>query len=766
LGLFVPRRRSPSRLLPSPLLAPALVLAFAAATARGQEPAKPTPAPADPATCCDPDQSDDLPPPTDRKSKLLRASFRKLRNSDAPFFGEAGLRRLDKQIENLPPNANDARRLKLLFDRGQKRLWAGQIDGSIQDYEACLAILRGSSDLPSLFALYCRLGIAWMRLGERSNCVAHHNQDSCLLPLKDGAIHVDKKGSENAARWFTMALELSPADVSTMWLLNVAHMTLGTWPDAVPEKWRIPAASFAAERTLPRMFEVAHAKGIHVMCNLGGAAMDDFDGDGRLDIVLSSLDPEQSVLCFRQQPDGSFKNVTNAVGLRGQGGGGNLWHFDADNDGRLDLLVQRGAWMGKDGELENSLLIQQADGTFVDRTLEAGIEVAAPSQAACVADVDNDGDLDLFIGYEDPQGSDQHYGSRLWRNRGDGTYEDVSFAAGVERSGFVKGCAFGDVDGDRLPDLYVTTMQGDNHLYRNDGLKNGVPHFTDVAKASHVAEPQDSFSAFFFDYDNDGDLDLYASCYAQCDRVAAMAAWFKDRSRRCDVNRLYQNDGHGSFTDVTQAVGLDRICFPMGSNFGDVDNDGFPDIYLATGAPEFASLFPNVLYHNDRGRRFEDVTASTDTGVLQKGHGVSFGDLDGDGDQDLLTETGGAYADDKYSPMLFENPGHGNHWLTVRLRGRQSNRFGIGARIKATLEEPGGPRNVFAFVGANSSFGSNSLQEEMGLGKAARILALEVFWPASGTTQLFKDVPLDRVISVEEGSDAFALVAPPGAAGR
>jgi len=215
--------------------------------------------------------------------------------------------------------------------------------------------------------------------------------------------------------------------------------------------------------------------------------------------------------------------------------------------------------------------------------------------------------------------------------------------------------------------------------------------------------------------------------------------------------RLYQGDGKGRFTDVTRAVRLDRPCFPMGCNFGDIDNDGYPDLYLATGDPDYNSLWPNLMFRNDGGRRFQDVTTATGTGNLQKGHGVSFADLDGDGDQDMIEELGGAVKDDAFATALFENPGHGNHWLTVRIVGHQTNRFGHGVRIRANIEEPAGARNVFAFVGCNSSFGGNSLQEEMGLGQAKRLVELEVHWPTTGKTDRFTDVPLDKTIVVEEG---------------
>src|SRR5262245_4172004 len=149
------------------------------------------------------------------------------------------------------------------------------------------------------------------------------------------------------------------------------------------------------------------------------------------------------------------------------------------------------------------------------------------------------------------------------------------------------------------------------------------------------------------------------------------------------------------------------------------------------------------MLRNDRGRAFQDVTRSGGFGHLQKGHSVSFGDLDNDGDQDVFTQMGGAFKDDAFWNVLFENPGHGNHWLTVRLTGVKSNRFAVGARVRVNITEPAGSRDVYGFAGSNSSFGGNSLQQELGLGRAQRINFVEVFWPTTGLTQRFENVPLD-----------------------
>jgi len=142
--------------------------------------------------------------------------------------------------------------------------------------------------------------------------------------------------------------------------------------------------------------------------------------------------------------------------------------------------------------------------------------------------------------------------------------------------------------------------------------------------------------------------------------------------------KLYKNLGNGTFRDVTAEVGLDRVFMPMGSNFGDIDNDGWLDIYLGTGNPSYGSLLPNVLFHNKEGKLFTDVTAASGTGELHKGHGVAFADIERNGNEDLLAEIGGAVPGDSQAFRLFQNPGSGNDWINLKLIGVKSARSALG----------------------------------------------------------------------------------------
>jgi len=395
------------------------------------------------------------------------------------------------------------------------------------------------------------------------------------------------------------------------------------------------------------------------------------------------------------------------------------------------------------GRHPNSLLRNDGRGHFEDVTFDAGLaDVNYPTQAAGWADYDNDGDLDLYIGNESTV--EQTSPSQLFRNEGDGTFRDVAREAGVLNDGWTKGVTWGDYDGDRWPDLYVSNYGDPNRLYRNRG--DGT--FEDVAVRLGVSGPVSSFPTWFWDYDNDGHLDLFVGAFSAC--IADLATSYLGQAPRIEMARLYRGDGKGGFSDVADRAGLVHPTLPMGSNFGDLDGDGRLDFYLGTGAPELESLMPNVLYLN-RGNTFVDVTTASGLGHLQKGHAVVFADLDNDGDQDVFEEMGGAYLGDPFGDALYENPGFGTRWIAVELRGTRSNRRGVGARLRIDVREGGDTRAIHRTMNSGGSFGANPLRMNIGLGRAERVELLEVWWPTSDTRQRFRDVPMDRWIVVTEG---------------
>jgi hypothetical protein len=375
--------------------------------------------------------------------------------------------------------------------------------------------------------------------------------------------------------------------------------------------------------------------------------------------------------------------------------------------------------------------------------------------------------VDLFVGGE-YQGVTPDPGNRcrLYHNQRDGTFQDVAVAARVTNERVAKGAAWGDYDGDGRIDLFVSNFDGPCRLYHNEG--NGT--FRDVADELGVSGPprRRSFACWFWDFDNDGRLDLFVNdYYATLAEVVAVSLGLALRDP--SHPHLYRNLGPQGFRDVSLEVGLDRPIAAMGANFGDIDNDGFLDAYFGTGWMSYSGLVPNVMLKNINGRRFEDVTDSSRTGHLQKGHGVSFADFDGDGDLDLFVVLGGGYPGDQGYNALFQNPGHGHHWLKVKLIGTKTNRSALGAKIQVDLMQPGGAlRSINRVVGNNASFGGNSLVETVGLGDVSSVARLTVTWPTSRTSQTFRDLAPDRSIVITEGTNSYQVVhtPPPATAAR
>ncbi len=242
------------------------------------------------------------------------------------------------------------------------------------------------------------------------------------------------------------------------------------------------------------------------------------------------------------------------------------------------------------------------------------------------------------------------------------------------------------------------------------------------------------------------------------DTLNDIGAFELGKPNKAETPRLYHNNHDGTFTDVTKQMHLDRAILAMGASFGDLDNDGWLDIYLGTGSSELEALLPNRMFRNDGGKDFQDVTTSGGFGHLQKGHSVAFGDIDNDGDEDIFEEIGGALPGDTYQSVLFENPGHGNHWITLELQGVTTNRAAVRCAHRRDTVDPAGVRHIYRTVGYGSSFGGNPIRQHIGIGKSATISEIEITWPTSRTVQKFRGVAVDNFYSIREGANEMQQV--------
>jgi hypothetical protein len=669
------------------------------------------------------------------------------------LLGDKKIRELQGTLAKMKADAPPEQRFKVLVELGDALVYYGREREGLgffqQAFELKLADTTGGYQDAKV-----RFAAAWMRLAETENCCANHTAGSCILPLTGPAVHSKPEGSKNAMALLKEVLDATkkrtPVHLKAQWFMNMAAMTLGGYPDMVPEEHRIPESFFKPDEDFPHFTNVSEKLGLDIMNLAGGVIADDFDNDGDFDLLLTGYGSDGQLEFFRNEGDGTFARRTNEAGIVGLFGGLNMIQGDYDNDGFVDVYIPRGAWLQDKGRHPDSLLHNNGDGTFTDRAYEAGIAgVDYPNVSVVFSDYDGDGDLDIFVGND----SDQKIQApcQLFQNKGDGTFTDVAKQAGVTNDRFTRAVIAGDYDADGKPDFYVSNLGQENRLYHNKG--DGT--FEDVAAKAGVTGPLKSYPSWFFDYDNDGQLDLFVNAFGASPADLTSAAL----GQPFDANlpALYKGDGKGGFTDIGPASGLTEPYSAMGANMGDFDNDGFLDFYAGTGRPEARDLVPNKAFHNLRGKGFADVTLPSGLGHLQKGHGIAFADFDFDGDLDIFAQMGGAFRADKFHNAFFENPGFKNHWLSVRCEGKSSNRSALGARLKATITEDGAQRTVYRTVSSGGSFGANPLRQHLGLGKATKIESLEVLWPKTGKTQVFKDVPLDRYVEIVEGVDELKV---------
>ena len=504
-----------------------------------------------------------------------------------------------------------------------------------------------------------------------------------------------------------------------------------------------------------------------------GAAAFDYDGDGWIDIFLvngSTLDgfatgAAPSSHLYRNRRDGTFEDVTRAAGLALSGWGQGACAGDYDNDGDEDLFV---AFWGT-----SRLMRNRGDGAFEDATRAAGLETTRTRWGTSCAflDYDRDGRLNLFVAhYIDfvietapvPDSGLCRYkglavacgppglpGAKnvLYHNVGDGRFADVSVASGIAASSgtYSLGVSTLDFDGDGWVDLYVANDSSPSALYRNN--RDGT--LTDIGIRSGCAysqdgRPQAGMGVAVGDYDRDGRVDIFKTNFAG------------------DTSTLYANVGAGANAgpglcdDRTYAAGFGRNTrwLGWGVAFVDFDLDGLLDLFLVNGHvyPEVDQVKteagyrqPKVVYRNRGDGRFDDVTGQLGAPVTipRASRGAAFADFDNDGDVDVVVNN----VHDVPELYRLDRTGPGR-WLTLRLRGVQSNRSAIGARVRLTA---GGVTQVGEVRGGGSYFSQNDLRIHFGLGGAAKADRVEVRWP-NGRDEVWRDLAADQIVTLTEGA--------------
>jgi tetratricopeptide (TPR) repeat protein len=549
-----------------------------------------------------------------------------------------------------------------------------------------------------------------------------------------------------AGKTFYEAVRLRPR-LLEQWLLKVALDRWSDPPPPLPDSYRFPTRELKIDPAVPPPLsfqDVAEELGLDRLDGNGTCAWGDYNGDGKLDLLLAGSGTFLSLR--RQTPDGRFVEATAESGLDRIPSGYSLNFVDYDNDGRLDIYVSLNGWSGP---MKNRLLRNAGNGRFEDVSDRSGAGDPGSGFVSLWGDLDNDGDLDLVVANGVLKDGSV---PQIYRNNGDATFTNVTHEAGLREPptfGAI-GIALGDYDLDGDLDLFINGLEtAPNRLYRNDGDLR----FTEVSRESRVVQPpHNGFVSFFFDYNNDGWPDLLTTSLAPWNAVLeGLTRWFrvpKPDAIHPDSSRLFRNNRNGTFTDVTWEAKLFYPMGVMGAGVADLDNDGYMDLYFGAGDPQLSRLEPNRFFRNNGDGTFSDLTDSV--GFARpgnKGHGVCFVDIDEDGDLDVYAQLGGHYPGDHARNAFYRNrKGNQNNWLQVDLHGRSSNRYAIGARLVAKA----GGLIISREVKGSEGFGStNPYRVHFGLGRHTRIDSLEIFWP-SGNTQRLDHIRANQLVEVTE----------------
>jgi tetratricopeptide (TPR) repeat protein len=540
----------------------------------------------------------------------------------------------------------------------------------------------------------------------------------------------------------------TPIEVRFQWILHLAYEAAETPQDQRRDTFVLNNDLLHPPGHVAFDFEdVAPRLRIDKRDGVGPSAWGDYDRDGDFDLFVTGADSYG--ILYRN--DGEiFSDVSQEAKLFHVHSGFSATFADYNADGWPDLHIGRDGWSGP---MRNSLYRNNGDGTFTEVTEHAGVGNPGSSFVCTWSDFDRDGDVDLMVANGITGGGDTN---TLYRNNGDGTFTDVTERAGLAEPAGTKtiGLAFGDYDLDGWPDLFVSGFGTTNRLYRN----NGDGTFVEVASQVGVAGADDislGYVAFFMDFDNDSDLDILRTSLAPWNHVLAglsdrfdslPAVHRPEMLQHCP--KLYRNNGDGTFTEIGEQAGFVYPIGIMGAGVADLDNDGYLDVYFGTGDPGIERMEPDRFWRNNGDQTFTDVTFPAGLGNVGKGHGVTFMDIDGDGDLEIYAPEGGFVHGDAWPNALYLNRQKSdNHWLHVDLEGRESNRDAVDTKLIVRAGELRYLREVHNGEGFGSS---NTPTVELGLGRMQRIDRLEVRWP-SGRVQIFDDLPIDSRIFLREG---------------
>jgi len=545
---------------------------------------------------------------------------------------------------------------------------------------------------------------------------------------------------ERSAKLDVESMDADPFDERPRVTLWLAARKLGGYPSFVPEAHRMEVKE-GFEKPAVEFDDIAPKIGLEKSGAGRGIAVFDYDNDGYLDIAIASAHGGCNL--YHNNRDGTFSDVSIASGLDKCVNTFIIAVGDYDNDGYADLFITRMGFHSGEGQLMHN----NGDGTFTDVTKQAGLKAWGPAFTATWVDYDGDGNLDLFIANNLGGLFERKTPNRLYHNNGNGTFTEVTEAAGLNTIWPTIGGAWGDYNNDGRPDLFLSNGLGRSQLYEN----NGDGTFTDVSERAGVTELGFGSPAFWWDYDNDGWMDI--AQFEWSDQEDAIYT-LKHGEGPPDGQpmRVYHNNRDGTFTQVNRELGITGCWGTMSGNAADINNDGYLDVVLGNGSPKMDRMDPMVLLEFD-GKKFHNTTFAAGLPFTGKSQGVNMADLFGDGRLSILVAGGDAYPGDLLTTGVYYPKRLAGNFLNVRLAGVKSNRSAIGAKVSVEAEG----RKQYREVSGGTNFGCLPLEQHFGLARATSVDGVEIRWP-SGLKQRFENLAVNNTVQFTEGQAGWKEV--------
>lgn len=647
------------------------------------------------------------------------------------------------------------------IELGKEYMRNGQYLEAIKQWKNCQSYANkyklplGPADLNTFTY---NVALAQILGGDRDNRNAGVDNKLFTLPIPKGIEVPHTEGYKAAVKLLESHLFKVSDDEDCKYLLNLAYMKLGKYPQKPFSGWRMSEDSFVDEMTIGTFREIASEIGLEAETQAGSIVVDDFDLDFDDDVLISSGGFNDSLRYFENIGNGQFVERTEDAGLSNIRGISNLSAGDINKDGLPDIYAMRGTYMGpfgKNGSLHDVVLLNRK-GRFEDITPDHMREWAAPTSMAFFRDMNMDGWLDIVAIPSTQQEGDQ--GVRVYYNNGKQDFTLAEDANGMEAKGDIAGAIITDFNQSSFQDSFYSIRKHQNKLYFNNGfVKKGAPQGSiwDIEEFSddeEVISIKDAGPCVVYDANNDGWVDFinFLNFDIPPSIIMKEADPMNMKGATMTPHILVNNMGTG-FIKHSLATGLDKTISVGGAAAADLNNDGTFDLILGSRCPTEMAPTQSRVFINLPAQGFKEVTTSSGMGTLYKVSAIAVSDFDKDGDNDIFMATGGNFPGERSPLLVYQNPGNDKKWLGIKLVGIRSTSSPSGIKVVINVQTDEGPQKIYYFYNIDSGFGQGSSMHVIGLNDIRSIDNVEVFWPGMSLATVYDLVKPNHHYGFVEG---------------